>query len=136
MTQGQPSRPGDRIPTWLSPALGALGAIWVLWGFWRLFGSRVLSDDVSPIGKTVLSGLCLSVVAFVISAYLPFEGQNRLRRGDVVDVWRFIRAPKPAEPPLRGLWTKLRRSFAILAIMMALMFAWGIIMELGLAKAQ
>jgi hypothetical protein len=96
--------------------------------------ARVLPVDSSLLAKATLSGICLSGIAFALSALWPVRGQARLKREDIPDFWAFIRAPSPSTPDLRAIHIKFRVSLSILLLFVLCMVAHGIVVSLGLTK--
>lgn len=75
--------------------------------------ARLSSPTLSAVGKSVVVGVCLSGMAFAISAMWPFKGQELVQRGDTADFWAFVRGPEPTVPYKQALWRKMRRTIAI-----------------------
>lgn len=128
------TRSSVTYPPWLQYVPGVVGGLWLVASLGYLFWTMGLSRALSPLGKILLSAVCLSGVAFVISALLPLRGQGRLGPGDISDFWSFLRGSRPEDPARYALWRKFRRTSAILLVTVVLWVAWGVAASLGLTE--
>jgi hypothetical protein len=103
----------DKYPMWVKAIPGFLGAAWLIGGLSYVLRTRLASPSLSTLGKTVFTGVCLSGIAFAVSAMWPFQGQEQVRRGDMGNFWSFVRGPAPEASYKRALWGKMRRTMAI-----------------------
>ena len=103
---------------------------WLSYTWWNLF------PRLSGLGKSLFSGVCVGGVAFAVSLMLPPWGGRQIRPDEIRNPWLFARGAPPGDPTLRSLWHKYRRSFIILVVMAAFMLAYGVAVNLGLAKGR
>ncbi len=107
----------------LAHFLGALGGVWVIGALAYMLWTRLSYPTLPRVGKGLVVGICLTGMAFAISAMWPFKGQDLVQRGDMADFWSFVRGPEPEVPYKKALWRKMRRSLGI----WCLLIAWMII---------
>jgi hypothetical protein len=113
----------------LANLLGLVGGVWVAGALTYMLLTRLSYPALTVVGKSIVVGICLSGVAFVISAIWPFKGQELVQRGDMADFWSFVRGPEPEVPYKKGLWRKMRRTVGIwflLAAWMIIAFIAGV----------
>lgn len=103
----------DRRPGWLKNLPGLLGGAWLIAALAYILWTRLSYPSLSDVGKSVVVGVCLSGMAFAISAMWPFKGQEQVQRGDMADFWSFVRGPEPTVAYKKALWRKMRRTIAI-----------------------
>jgi len=103
----------DTRPGWLKNLPGLLGGTWLIAALAYTLWAKVPYPSLSVVGKGVVVGVCLSGVAFAISAMWPFKGQELVQRGDMADFRSFVRGPEPTVPYKKALWRKMRRTIAM-----------------------
>jgi hypothetical protein len=126
----------DKYPMWVKVIPGILAGSWVIWSFSHLLWTRLSSSSLNAFGKGIVTCLCLSGIAFAISAMWPFKGQEQVRRGDIGDFWSFVRGPAPEVAYRRALWVKMRRTVGIWLLGVLFMVAWMVAGMLGLVRAS
>jgi hypothetical protein len=134
MVGAEHDRRPDWSKSWVRYLPGLLGASWLIGTLsWFLF-ARVIPANTSLLAKATLSSICVSGIAFAISALWPVRGQTSLRREEVPDFWAFVWAQSPSAPHLRAIHTKFRVSLCFLFIAILCMMAYAVVVSLGLAR--
>src|SRR5512138_188195 len=97
-----------RYPKWVQVVPGYIGFVWLVGCTAYMFYFNVIAGRLTTLGKTVMSGVCLTVVTFAISAIWPLgvaDGGTEVPK----DFWGFVRGPAPEALYLRAVWHKFRR---------------------------
>ena len=123
-----------RDSPWIAAAGGVLGSLWLLVWFGYIF--LTMYPTLSLVGKSILSALCISGVAFAINGVTPPLIGRPIRPEEVGHPWTFVRAPRPDDPVLRSLQRKYRRGLVFATSIALCMLAWGIAVSFNLMKAR
>ncbi len=117
----------DYVPGWAA-GLRSVGYI----GY--VIYTRVLSSDLSWLARAWLATTCAAGLAFVGVALWPLGATREVQSDEISNFWMFLLGSEPSDEAQRALWRKFRRCMAVLVIAMLLLFGWGVIVSVGLAK--
>jgi hypothetical protein len=105
----------------LANLLGGVAGVWVIGGLVYMLWTRLSYPNLTLLGKGVVVGVCLTGIAFAISAMWPFSGQSVVPSGEMANFWSFVRGPEPEVAHKKALWRKMRRTVGIWCVLIAWM---------------